>query len=75
MESLKENNSANSIVSTFCRWRNINSFQIECGFPKCAGWIPLSQLVPISLLEDVALLEYTLLILESSHIFTLKKWH
>ena len=45
------------LVSAFCRWQNINNFQIECRPPKCVGWkVPLPQFVTIFLLEDVAFL-------------------
>ena len=47
----------------------------NCCYPKCVGWMPLSQFGAIFLLEDVALLLYSLLILKISHLyfFRLKK--
>ena len=30
-------------ISAFCRWRNIDNFQIECRYPKCVSWITLSR--------------------------------
>ena len=31
-------------LSAFCRWQNINNFQIKCRYAKCLGWIPLLQI-------------------------------
>ena len=57
------------MVKMVCVEQQINSYRILSAY----GWIPLSQFVAIFLLEDIALLLYTLLILKSSQIFKIKK--
>ena len=65
---LRENlrkNEPKLMVQISCVLQQIDNYR----YPKCVGRIPLSQFVAIFLLEDVALLLYTLFILQSSHFF------